>query len=177
MSNRYEYIIEKDHVRVMITPSRKGVVSKEIIIDIEKLELIQSVHITFKKYRNRYTAQYYKSDMRKNNLSRLILGTVDKDVFITFRNQNEFDFRESNLVLAKQGLVSQSRKTVQINNTSGIRGVTWNNEKQKWRGQVMHKGKNHHIPASDDKKLVEQAVIAKRKELHEFSFSDHGSHM
>ncbi len=169
---RYEYIVEKEYVRVIINSARKGTIVQEILIDLDKLDLIKSVHISFKKYGERYIAQYYRSDMLRLNLTRLILGVEDQNILVTFKSENNFDFRKNNLICAARGVVGQNRQRNQKNNTSGVRGVTWNKVKQKWAGQVVHNGKNYHIPASIDKNLIEKAVIAKRKELLEFSFSD-----
>ncbi|KQQ98042.1 hypothetical protein ASF74_15020 [Arthrobacter sp. Leaf145] len=46
---------------------------------------------------------------------------------------------------------------------SGVRGVRW--EKGKWRVQVGHNGKVHHVGYFHDIKEAESAAIAKRNEL------------
>lgn len=49
--------------------------------------------------------------------------------------------------------------------TSGVRGVSWNTERQKWRAQVNHYGKCYFLGLFDDIADAEAAARAKRLEL------------
>lgn len=49
------------------------------------------------------------------------------------------------------------------NSKSGVRGVTW--QKGKWRVQIGHNGKVHHVGYFTDMEQAEAAAVAKRNEL------------
>jgi len=45
-------------------------------------------------------------------------------------------------------------------NSSGVKGVTWNKEKKKWKAQIMVDGKNKHLAYCD---TIEEAAVAMEK--------------
>jgi hypothetical protein len=51
------------------------------------------------------------------------------------------------------------------NRGSGVRGVYWNNRKNKWQASVRHNWRNHSAGYYDTVEEAEAAVIAKRNEL------------
>jgi len=55
---------------------------------------------------------------------------------------------------------------MRINNTSGIKGVSWNKEKSKWMAKLCHKRKQMHIGYFSSIHEAEKAVRAARKKLH-----------
>ncbi len=67
-------------------------------------------------------------------------------------------------VTSKQNL--ENKSGLATNNTSGVRGVTWNKRNNKWRAQVGHNGRNHSAGDWDTIEEAEAAVVAKRIELH-----------
>ena len=66
---------------------------------------------------------------------------VDNSLYeIDHINRNRSDDRWINLRRVSRTLNRYNSKT-QSNNTSGIRGVTWNKRLNKWLAQIKHKGK------------------------------------
>jgi len=53
-----------------------------------------------------------------------------------------------------------------VNNTSGYKGVSWHNEKNKWRAIVTHDGKSLFLGYFNCPKEASEAYQAKAKELH-----------
>jgi len=51
-------------------------------------------------------------------------------------------------------------------NTSGIKGVSWNKSAKKWVGQVWKNGKNHRTKFFECKDECAKAVADLRKSLH-----------
>lgn len=49
--------------------------------------------------------------------------------------------------------------------SSGVRGVSWNAERQKWRAQVYHNGKCHFLGLFDSVAAAGEAALNKRLEL------------
>lgn len=56
--------------------------------------------------------------------------------------------------------------------SSGVRGVSWFARDKKWRGQVKHNYKVHHVGYFDTIGEAEVAVIAKRLELFTHNDAD-----
>ncbi|MCI8670296.1 MAG: AP2 domain-containing protein [Lachnospiraceae bacterium] len=54
------------------------------------------------------------------------------------------------------------------NNTSGIKGVTWDSARNKWRAQICFKGRNYHLGRFSEKK----EAIAARNEAEKNIFGD-----
>lgn len=59
-------------------------------------------------------------------------------------------------------------------NTSGVRGVSWANDRQKWRGQVMHCGRNISVGSFDNVEDAEAAVRELRRKLFTHNDIDRG---
>jgi len=53
----------------------------------------------------------------------------------------------------------------QRGNPSGLRGVSWDKRRRKWRAEVGHNGQCYHVGRFESLDDAEAAVIAKRIEL------------
>ena len=71
------------------------------------------------------------------------------DLEIDHINQNKTDNRISNLRLATR---TQNAHNVlnKKNNKSGVKGVSWDADRQRWRAQINVNGKRHYIGLFDD---------------------------
>lgn len=65
------------------------------------------------------------------------------------------------------------------NNTSGIRGVSWDSHKQKWVAQIGFKGKNYHLgryakkeDAAKARKEAEENLFGNFLEYYQNTFPD-----
>ena len=72
------------------------------------------------------------------------------------------DNRKSNLEIKTQKENTYNTK-IYAHNTSGYRGVTWSQEKQKWTAQIQVDGKHKFIGYFDDKKEAAKAHEEKRR--------------
>lgn len=59
----------------------------------------------------------------------------------------------------------ENRSGLNKNNTSGIRGVTWDKRRGSWMAKVTHLGRTHYAGNYDDLADAEAGVVAKRNEL------------
>jgi hypothetical protein len=66
----------------------------------------------------------------------------------------------------------ENRGVIPSNNTSGIRGVTWNKKLGKWQAQTKHNGKYVYVGVFLDLESAGAAVIAKRLELFTHNDAD-----
>jgi hypothetical protein len=60
---------------------------------------------------------------------------------------------------------SQNSRTSKLN-TSGVKGVVWCKQKQKWRARIHADGKEFHVGFFDNIKKAEEIMLQKRARLH-----------
>ena len=87
-------------------------------------------------------------------------------------NSNRTDSRIENLREADL-FKNQHNRKINKNNSSGIKGVSWNARSKKWMARIKHQNKDHHIGYFFDLKDAAQAVMEARKKLHG-EFANHG---
>lgn len=73
-------------------------------------------------------------------------------------NGNTLDNTSYNLRVCTQSENGQNRKDLNVNNTSGLRGVTFSAKHDKWAASVMVNRKRIHLGLFDDKQMAGQAV-------------------
>jgi hypothetical protein len=91
----------------------------------------------------------------------LLNGPIEPGKFIDHINGIKTDNRIENLRIATSNQNNHNSKKSKAN-TSGIKGVGWNKERQKWEIRIQRK----HYGFFDDIKNAEIAVIGIRKQLH-----------
>jgi hypothetical protein len=80
-------------------------------------------------------------------------------------NGNTFDNRIENLRECTNSQ-NQHNKKLAISNSSGVKGVGWWKQKQKWRARISVDGKEFHIGSFSNIKDAEESITKKRQELH-----------
>lgn len=80
-------------------------------------------------------------------------------------NHNKLDNRRANLRPVSHAANLQNRIRPPRTNTSGMRGVTWDRTRQKWRAQVGHMGKGYNCGRYSTPEEAAAAAAAKRKSL------------
>lgn len=96
-----------------------------------------------------------KGQVGNTKMHRLIMRVPDGQG-IDHINGNKLDNRKENLRVCTQSQNS-ANKTKQSNNTSGYKGVYWENWTNKWRAKIMFEGKNYPIGRF---RTIREAVIA-----------------
>lgn len=80
-------------------------------------------------------------------------------------NGNKLDNRIENLREATRSQ-NQCNKTMMTNNTSGYRGVSWNNQKNKWAVRVTVAKKVYRLGFFDDPEIAGAVAREARTKLH-----------
>ena len=145
------------------------VAGRTILIDEEDLLIVAALkwHICQNpKGRTVYAA----SAPRKREyvlMHRLIMG-APKDKEVDHRNYNGLDNRKSNLRLCSR-FQNQWHSRLRSDNKSGYRGVTWNEECNKWSAQFHYRGIKTYLglflSAEEASQVYEKAVKELRGEF------------
>lgn len=133
--------------------------------DLPKLEFLNSIYV---HKDNKVEGLYYAIGAfgsKQYRIHRLITN-APRGVIVDHRNNNGLDNRKFNLREADRYLNSQNRRGLDRSNTSGVRGVYWEPERQKWRVQVEAFGKRHRIGRFDTLEAAELAAEQARQDFH-----------
>jgi hypothetical protein len=85
-------------------------------------------------------------------------------------DRNKRNNQRSNLRIATRGDADNNQnRGLQINNTSGYRGVSWDNQSQKWRAQGRDNGKKIYLGLFNDVMDADAAARLFRAERMPFS--------
>ena len=110
---------------------------------------------------HRYGSQQY--------MHRFLLGVYDPKVFVDHKDHNGLNNARNNLRQATNSQNLQNRGK-QKNNTSGLKGVTWDKNNHKWVAQIWDNGKHVFLGRFADKEEAKIAYeIAANKHHGEFA--------
>ena len=78
--------------------------------------------------------------MRDKTNSRIYMHRLINKPSVGFEidhiNRNKLDNRKENLRIVTRSQ-NQMNRVIQKNNTSGYKGITWNQKRKKWQAQIM----------------------------------------
>jgi hypothetical protein len=102
-------------------------------------------------------------------LHRVVAGRMGIDGEVDHKDHDGLNNRRSNL----RSATSQQNKANQglrLDNTSGVKGVSWCKQTGKWRAKIKVNGQTRHLGRFDDKQLAEATVRdAREKTFGEFA--------
>ena len=139
-----------------------GNTNKQFIFDKEDYDRIKKYH-----WYEEYDGYIRASNKDRIHLSRLIMN-APKDMYVDHINHNLKDNRKSNLriVTASQNAMN---RTLGSNNTSGVTGVVWVKNEQKWKAEIRVNGEVHYLGSYDKFEDAE----SNRKEAEEEFFGEY----
>lgn len=143
------YIEHTDHIEIIVY-SKLG--DRSILIDKEDREIVENNrwHI-----RSGYASAWING--KKQLMHRLLLGNPLRE--IDHKNGNRIDNRRNNLRECT-GQENSLNKGMLSNNTSGCTGVTYYNDRKKWRAFITKGKKITHLGFYDN---IEDAIVARKK--------------
>lgn len=110
-------------------------------------------------------------------MHRFIMGAEGREVVVDHINHNTTDNRKSNLRICSQGQNTMNSHMLK-NNTSGVKGVRFSKDKNKWNAYITFNKKQIHLGYFD---LKDEAIAARKKAeekyFKEFNFSDNNSYV
>lgn len=94
-----------------------------------------------------------------------VYGEDPGQLIVDHINRNGFDNRLDNLRIGTQSNNGGNRD-ININNTSGYKGVMWSERECRWTSKVKVNNEEIRLGYFDDPELAYQAYLNKSKELH-----------
>jgi hypothetical protein len=148
-------------------PAALKIQGKIVLIDIEDYDLIKEYtwNISNDGWNNYVKTEIWKGGRKKIYMHRLIMGITNPIVIIDHKNGNGIDNRKCNLRICNCSNNS-ANKTMQKNNTSGFKGVSWKKDVKKWRVKVIKDGVNYSAGYYDD--IIEAAKAYDKKAVELF---------
>lgn len=147
-----EYVFEEDYV-IGYTQNT----NKPFFVDCDDYETIKNY-----KWNEKYDTNYiYGTSVVDGDyvyLHRLITKCPD-DMLVDHINGNRFDNRKNNLRIVNH-LQNAMNTSLRKNNTSGIKGVSYNKKRNKWYSYITYNHKTISLGLYDTK---EEAQIARQK--------------
>lgn len=174
MKNLYE--IKEDYALIYI--KRKDGSEFSTLIDIEDLEKVKSFKNSWNLVwspgtESFYVVGYYKSDKKTKSIGmhRYILG-ANEHMVVDHINHDTLDNRRSNVRIITFAENQQNRKGAQRNSKSGIRGVSWDANKNKWFACIYVNSKRIYLGVFSDMNEAEKVVVEARRKYMPFSLEN-----
>jgi hypothetical protein len=92
-------------------------------------------------YRDEY-GKYHRRSMQRMIMARMLEQFVPTDLQVDHINHNRIDNRRENLRLATRSQ-NQAYKKLQVNNSTGYKGVIWHNGK--WEVRIRYQGRKLYL--------------------------------
>lgn len=144
-------IIEHDDYAEMILYNNKGEEVARTLIDLEYVDVVND-------YKWRLNYHGYVVNDKVGKLHRFLMNPGE-DLVIDHINRNRLDNRICNL-RACTLQENNMNKSIQCNNTSGIQGVSWDKNRNKWLVHITVNRKQIHLGYFN---TIEEAAEARRQ--------------
>ena len=106
-----------------------------------------------------------KSKLKRVYFHRHILGEIPKGKVVDHINGDGLDNRRLNLRVVTQQQNKRNLGGALTNSKSGVRGVYWHKQRNKWAAAIRHNGKNISLGLYDDLEKAREARLKKEFEL------------
>ncbi|MDP4163077.1 MAG: HNH endonuclease [Bacillota bacterium] len=169
MNNAYE--VRGDVTIIFI---KKGAEIHECLIDTSDLPKVKEFPNTWhanlvKRSPGLYVVGYTPRPNRTLIVLHRLIMNAPKGLVVDHINHNPLDNRKENLRIVTNAQNMQNRLGAQSNSKSGVRGVVWRKDINKWQVRLRKNGKYYYFGFYDD--LEEAAKASKEAILKFFPFS------
>lgn len=139
----------------------------EMLCDVEDLEKLKNIYIRCFE-NDGITYAIGTLNYKCYKIHRFLLNVIDPKLHVDHKNHNGLDNRKRNLRICSPQQNSFNRNKNK-NNTSGYRGVSWDNERQKWTANLRHGKKRYHKRFDTPEEAYEWYVEKNKEIFGEFS--------
>ena len=156
-----EIKLNEKYAVMVIKSKKRGEV--EVLIDLGDVEKVRA-----KKWSVNGVG-YVTSDKGNTLLHRYIMGVTKRNVWVDHHNKNTFDNRRENLRVCSPSQNGMNRKSV---SNSGVKNVSWDSTRNKWKVNIKINGKTHSKRFTD----FNNAVYYRNKIIYDLhgEFADFG---
>ena len=135
--------------------------NEQFLFDEDDLEKVMKYtwHINSNGYVRTNATDIDTHKQKKLSLHRIIMNENDPNIIIDHINGNRTDNRKSQLRRVTPMQNSQNHKEYKTN-TSGVTGVYWNKNKNKWQASINENGRLKYLGIYDSK---DDAIHARMK--------------
>ena len=149
-----EFTILENEVHIYLY-DKNGNKFAEAIVDLEKYDVVTQYKWCLDK------AGYVKNSKQKY-LHRIVTNANDN--YVDHINGNKLDNRLKNLRICTNAQNCQNKISLPKNNTSGILGVRYREDRQKWYAEIQCNGIKKHIGVFNTKEEALKARIKAEKD-------------
>ena len=150
-----KYIINDNYVEIIIESKVYGVI--RVKIDNDDLEKCSKLTWHYAKNKDsKYIQTRIKGTMVK--LHRYIMNMNNSNLVVDHINRNPLDNRKSNLRICSYK-ENSFNKSIRVDNTSGIPGVSFHKTNKKWRAKIKYNNLTIHLGYFED---INEALINRR---------------
>ena len=150
-----KYIINDNYVEMIIESKVYGVI--RVKIDNDDLEKCNKLTWHYAKNKDsKYIQTRIKGKMIK--LHRYIMNINNSNLVVDHINRNPLDNRKSNLRICSYK-ENSFNKSIRVDNTSGIPGVSFHKTNKKWRAKIKYNNLTIHLGYFED---INEALINRR---------------
>lgn len=150
-----KYIINDNYVEIIIESKVYGVI--RVKIDNDDLEKCSKLTWHYAKNKDsKYIQTIIKGKMIK--LHRYIMNMNNSNLVVDHINRNPLDNRKSNLRICSYK-ENSFNKSIRVDNTSGIPGVSFHKTNKKWRAKIKYNNLTIHLGYFED---INEALINRR---------------
>jgi len=103
------------------------------------------------------TENVHIKNRRAGYLNRFILEISDKNLKITKKDGNPFNFQKENLVIKRQLEITRTRKKTNKKTSSKYKGVCFDKSKNKWLSKIKVNGKSYYLGRFEDENEAAKA--------------------
>lgn len=150
-----KYIINDNFVEMIIESKVHGIV--KVKIDKEDMEKCSKLTWHYAKNKDsKYIQTRIKGKMIK--LHRYIMNMNNSNLVVDHINRNPLDNRKLNLRICSYK-ENSFNKSIRVDNTSGIPGVSFHKTNKKWRAKIKYNNLTIHLGYFED---INEALINRR---------------
>jgi hypothetical protein len=165
--DKNEYILHNDYAEIVIENSKLG--TCKIQIDLEDVEKCKK----YKWFIQHADGNYYRVCSHKKGetgvfkLHRFLMNVLNKSkkIEVDHIDGNPFNNRKTNLRLCSH-IENQKNLKTPSHNTSGTKGVYYDNREECWIAEIIYNNKHIHIGKSKDKNEAIKMRTNKELELY-----------
>jgi AP2 domain len=159
-----DYILNNGVIHIQINSPKYGTFFTKVSLNhLDRLkELDRSITVRYDhRMRGFYAA--FKMNGKQVQFHRWITNAPE-GTHVDHQNSNTLDNTDENLHVCSP-TENKRKKRKNVTNTSGVIGVYWNKQHEKWKAQLRSLGKSYHVGYFDNLEEAAKAIEEKKKEL------------